>query len=59
MTRIKTLIRFIDKKYVTTYAEGLACNNFDKRNLYNTQRNDCNTWWVLGQLNLHHTIKQN
>ena len=37
----------LTKKILTTYAEGLACDNFDKRTLYNVWRNDVNTWWVL------------
>ena len=37
----------LTKNSRSTYAEGLACNNFDKRTLYNIWRNDENTWWVL------------
>ena len=37
----------LTKNSLSTYAEGLACNNFDKRTLYNIWRNDENTWWVL------------
>ena len=35
------------KNDLTTYAEGLACDNFDNRKIYNVWRNDANTWWVL------------
>ena len=37
----------LTKNALTAYAEGLACDNFDKRTLYNVWRNDANTWWVL------------
>ena len=37
----------LTKNSLTTYAEGLACDNFDKRTIYNVWRNDVNTWWVL------------
>ena len=35
------------KNALTTYAEGLACDNFDNRKIYNVWRNDANSWWVL------------
>ena len=35
------------KNSLTTYAESLACHNFDKRIFYNIWRNDVTTWWVL------------
>ena len=41
------MVRFIDKKHPKTYAEGLACDNFDKQTLYNIWMHDQNTWWVL------------
>ena len=37
----------LTKYDIMTYPEGLACDNFDKRTLYNILRNDANTWWVL------------
>ena len=35
------------KNALTTYAEGLACDNFDNRKIYNVWRNDANSWWVM------------
>ena len=40
----------LTKNDLTTYAEGLAYDNFDKRMLYNIWRNDQNTWWVLNKI---------
>ena len=53
----------LTKNYLTTYAEGLVCENFDKQMLYNTWRNDPKTWWVLkklqGKWNVRRMILQN
>ena len=50
----------LTKNTLTTYAEGLVCNNLDERTLYNVLRNDENIWWVLNkqqvQFHLRHTI---
>ena len=32
---------------LTTYAEGLACDNFERGKTYNIRRNDESSWWVL------------
>ena len=37
----------LTKKYPTTNAEGLACDNFDKWMSHNVWRNNQHTWWVL------------
>ena len=50
----------LTKNYLATYTEGLACKNSDKRYMYNTWRNNHNSWWVLrkqpGQVNVYHMI---
>ena len=35
------------KDYLTTYAEGLACNNFDKRVLYIARKQSNKIWYVM------------
>ena len=32
---------------LTVYTEGLACNNFDKKTIYNVRRHNKYTWYVL------------
>ena len=43
MNKYKLWSDSLTKNSLTTYAEGLACDNFDKRTLYNVWRNDANT----------------
>ena len=38
---------YLTKNILTTYAEGLACKNFGKIELYNVRRYASDTWWVL------------
>ena len=47
MNKNKLWSNSLTKNYLTTYVEGLACDNFDKRTLYNIWSNDQNIWWVL------------
>ena len=35
------------KDCLTTYAEGLACNNFDKRVLYIARKQSNKIWYVM------------
>ena len=35
------------KDILVAYAEGLACDNFDKKKYYNVHRNSAFTWFVL------------
>ena len=37
------------KDILVTYAEGLACDNFDKKQYYNVHRNSAFTWFVLNK----------
>ena len=37
----------LTKNALTTYAEGLACKNFDQRIIYNVRRHSSNVWFVL------------
>jgi hypothetical protein len=37
----------LTKEYLTSYAEGLACVNFDKRLHYNVRRQDDKSWYVM------------
>lgn len=37
----------LTKEYLTTYAEGLACVNFDNRLHYDVRRSDEHLWYVL------------
>lgn len=37
----------LTKDSLTTYAEGLACNNFERGKTYHIRRNDESSWWVL------------
>ena len=37
----------LTKDVLTDYAEGLACNNFDTKTIYNTRRHKKYTWYVL------------
>ena len=47
MNKNKLWSDLLTKNNLTTYAEGLACNNFNKRMLYNIWRNDPSTLWAL------------
>jgi len=38
------------KDVLTPYAEGLACDNFDKKEYYNVHRNSKSSWLVLNKL---------
>ena len=35
------------KDDLAVYTEGIACNNFDTKNVYNVMRHDKDTWYVL------------
>ena len=37
----------LTKEVLTVYAEGIACDNFDKKTVYNVRRHDKYTWYVL------------
>ena len=37
----------LTKDSLTTYAEGLACDNFEWGKTYHIRRNDESSWWVL------------
>ena len=40
----------LTKDVLIVYAEGLTCNNFDKKTNYNIRRHDKYTWYVLKKL---------
>ena len=37
----------LTKDVLTVYAEGLACNNFDRKKFCNGRRHDKDTWYIL------------
>ena len=39
----------LTKDFLTEYAEGLACKNFDNRIFYESRRIDVNTWLVMSK----------
>ena len=47
MNKIKLWSDSLTKDALTTYAEGLACDNFERGKSYNIRRNDEYSWWVL------------
>ena len=44
MNKNKLWLDSLTKNSLKNYAEGLSCDNFYKRMLYNIFRNDENTW---------------
>jgi hypothetical protein len=50
----------LTKDYLTTYAEGLACVNFDNRLNYHVRRKDADTWYVLNKdIDGEHALNSN
>ena len=47
MNKIKLWSDSLTKDALTTYAEGLACDNFERGKTYHIRRNDEYSWWVL------------
>ena len=39
----------LTKDVLKAYAEGLVCNNFDKKTIYNVRRHDEYAWYVLNK----------
>ena len=47
MNKYKLWSDSLTKESLTIFAEGLACDIFERGKFYNIWRNDKKTWWVL------------
>ena len=54
INKTKTWTRSCTSEYLTTYAEGLACGIFDRKNYYTVKQTDDKTWLVIYSQHLIH-----